>query len=226
MTAEAAPSIKKKILTYVAVLTGVCLAAALGVSVIYVVSRDQIAKNEEKAFMTKLSEVFGDAGDPKPIGGGKIGAESTVYAARTSDGVRYAAIGSARGYQSSVVVLVSVDVPKADTPVEGDPAIYRLVALPTTETPGLGENIHSVTADVSLWGAMAGQGEESGEKRPSFQEHFTGKRLSDLVVEKKADTAKILPITGATITSTAVTKAARQAVQRIMDKTKELYAKP
>ncbi len=59
--------------------------------------------------------------------------------------------------------------------------------------------------------------------RPWFQEQFSGKTLEDLVVDKDPDTDKIVPLTGATITSRATTEAARDAVQRIIDRTREVY---
>jgi len=226
MSEEPQESTAKKIIAYAAVLVGVCLASGIGVSLLYVSNRDRIADNERKAFNDKLAVVLDDAQDPRPIGEVEDEtAEDTVYVAGTHSCVRYATMSSAQGYQSKVVVLVSVDAPRPEVPVDKDPVIYRLAVVSSGETPGLGENIHQVEADVSLWGAIAGQKGSGGEKRPQFQAQFSGKRLSDLVVEKKAGTDKIIPVTGATITSTAVTEAARAAVQRIVDRTEELYGK-
>jgi len=225
MTENQTQSIGRKIVAYAAVLVGVCLVSGAGVSLVFVSNRDRIAENDRKAFNMKLAEVLYDAEDPEPIEKTPL-AEDTVYMARMASGVRYVAMGSAQGYQSKVTVLASLDAPSDRAPVQEDPVLYRVAVVSSGETPGLGENIHAVEADVSLWGALAGQRGSGGEKRPQFQAQFSGKRLSDLVVEKQAGTDKILPVTGATITSTAVTEAVRQAVQRIIETTGRLYSNP
>ena len=85
----------------------------------------------------------------------------------------------------------------------------------------LGEKIRDVEKDVSIWGAIAGQKSTPG--RPWFQEQFSNKRLSDLVVEKRKDSEKIAALTGATITSEATTEAVRIAVKRIIERSAEVY---
>jgi len=225
------PRLKRKLLTYAAILMGVCLVSALALSSLFVLSRDSIRENEEAAFREKLTDVLGDAENPRGIieYADTVPLEDRVYVADLPTRVRYAAMGSAQGYQSVIRVLLSLDAPRAREPVEGDPRIVRLSVVSSGETPGLGENIHKVPAEDSLWGAAwkaVGGGEPaSGEKRrPAFQEQFSGKRLSDLVIMDKApDGAGMVPITGATITSRAVVKAARRAVERIIEQTSETY---
>jgi len=215
-----------KILHYAAVLMGVCLASGAGVSLVYVTSRDRIEANQQKAFEARLQAVLGDAEDCRSLNE-KEPPESpadAVYVARTDAGVRYVAAGSAQGYQSKVTVLVSVDAADPETPGDGDPAVYRLVVLESQETPGLGENVNAVQSDVSLWSAILGRGGNGEQKRPPFQEQFTGKRLSDLQVTGRD--GQITPITGATITSTATTVAAREAIGKIVARTRELYGEP
>ena len=226
MRENANTNLRGKIIRYALVLMGVCLASGLGVSLLFVSARDRIRDNEVKAFQQKLADVLGEDGDATPVGKYPegTGAMDMIYVVEAGMAARYAATGSEQGYQSVITVLVSVDAPAARTPVGDDPRLYRLAVVSSGETPGLGENVNQVEADVSLWGALAGQGGGPGEKkRPAFQEQFSGKRLSDLVVDKQAGTDKIYPVTGATITSTAVTGAARNAVERIIEKTRELY---
>ncbi len=224
MIRNTAPGTANRILRFGAVLTGVCLVSATALSLLYVTSIERIRRNQERAFQEKLSDVLGAAQPPEPLGGDAAPrSEETVYVARTETGVRYVAAGSAQGYQSKIVVLVAVDA-EADTPVGDDPTIYRVAVVSSGETPGLGENINKVEASVSLWAAIfrQGDGDEGAERAPRFQEQFSGKRLSDLVVDKKADTDKIVPITGATISSRVTTQAVRRAVERIIARTKDL----
>jgi electron transport complex protein RnfG len=151
--------------------------------------------------------------------------EEKVYVHSTDGAVLYAATGVAQGYQSPIKVLVAVEADGPDTPLSDNPVIHRMAVVSSQETPGLGETINQVDKDVSVWAALAGRGGESPSdaKRPGFQDQFTGKRLSDLVVEKTPGTDKIQALTGATITSKAATQAARNAVQTIISKTAEAY---
>ena len=152
-----------------------------------------------------LAEVLEEADGYPAVGDYPEGAkeEDKVYMNETSSGILYAAMGVAQGYQSQIKVLVSVAAPGSRTPVGDDPVIHRMAVVESTETPGLGENIKAVEKDVSVWGAMAG--EKPTPQRPWFQEQFSGKRLSDLVVEKRPGTDRIAAVTGATITSRAAT---------------------
>jgi Na+-translocating ferredoxin:NAD+ oxidoreductase RnfG subunit len=210
MTDQPKSDLGRKLATYVAVLTGICLVSAAGVSALYTVSIERIRANAKKSFNESLALVMGEATDTRPINPGAAETE-IVYAGRLPDGrTRYAALGSAQGYQSRIVVLVSVD-----GPVGADPVINAVAVVSSGETPGLGEDIHKVEADVTLWGAIIGAG-NGEQRRPAFQEQFSGKKLSDLKVRKGAGPDGIIPITGATISSRAVTNAARQGVERII----------
>jgi Na+-translocating ferredoxin:NAD+ oxidoreductase RnfG subunit len=261
MTNNESSDILKRVLWYGAVLTAVCLVSGAALATLYTATRDLIALNRVKAFMTTLETAMGGVEDlqvvvpwprqrPVPEGAEVVGAAGeaaryvqlnretfrdrfqqinvaeALFIGSTDGGARYVARGSEPGYQSEVVVLVAVDA-EPRQPVAEDPVIYRMAVVSSEETPGLGENIKSVEKDVSLWAALTrvftGGGLPAQEKRPWFQGQFSGKRLSDLVVQKRADTEMIRPITGATITSKAATAAARQAAQRIIETTAALY---
>ena len=223
MNQKAAPSVGKKALQYTVVLTGICLVCTAGVAVLYVMSKARIAQNAASTFRDKLQEVLGDAKDPQPLGAEEADPLAGVYVARTENVARYAATGAAQGYQSQVTVLVSVDAASGGAAVGDDPVIYRLAVFDSKETPGLGEEIKKVQSDTTLWGMFLGEGGDTS-RRPAFQEQFSGKKLSDLVVDAKIS-GRIVPITGATITSRATTNAARLAVQRIIEKTQEMQGK-
>ncbi|MFW6456887.1 MAG: FMN-binding protein [Planctomycetota bacterium] len=213
----------RKVVLYSAVLMGVCLVSAAGVSVLYVTNRGRIQQNQMKSFRQSLSVVLGDADDAQPLDEETPVNEADVLVAPMDDGVRYVVRGSARGYQSVIEVLVSIDADSADSPLNSDPTIHRVAVVSSQETPGLGENINKVEKDVSLWAAMLGRGNGDGNDRPWFQAQFNGKRLSDLEVRKEDDSG-IEPITGATITSRGTTEAVRNAAETLIEKTRELYA--
>ncbi len=204
----------RRALHYAGVLTAVCLISGAGVSLLYVSNVDRIERQVQLAFEDTLEKVIGDATEPRAV------IEGILWVAdRSPGGVRYVAEGSARGYQSDIKVLVSVDAAAEETPVPEDAAIYRLVVLSSAETPGLGENINLVKRTVSLWQALLGRREDPG--RPWFQAQFSGKNMEDLAI--KDEGGSVEHVTGATETSVATTEAAREALDTIIERTRELY---
>jgi len=223
MNVESDPKEGRKLLQAVVVLTLICLGSGLGVGVMYYSQKDDIEANERSVFYSALAQVLGEADEYPTVGkyDKSVDAEQRVYTRRTESAVLYAAMGTTQGYQSQIKVLVSVKANSAGQPLGDEPLIHRMVVVSSQETPGLGEQIKSVEQDVSVWGAIAGQ--KSMPKRPWFQEQFSNKRLSDLVVERTAETDRIHALSGATITSEAATEAARNAVRRIMARVAEIY---
>lgn len=94
--------------------------------------------------------------------------------------------GESKGYGGAIKLLVAV------TP---DGKVYDFKVLGHNETPGLGDNI----------------------KKPKFKDQFAGKSLAELTVVKRpvTDGSAIEAITGATISSKAVTAAVREAVEAV-----------
>ncbi|MFW6189886.1 MAG: FMN-binding protein [Planctomycetota bacterium] len=208
----------------VLVLAAICLVSGLGVGVLYVRMKDRIEAKQRQVFRSTLAEVLGPAETYPTVGeANPQDAEEGVYMRRTDGGALYATMGSAQGYQSRIKVLVSVEAEDPEQPAAEDPVIHRLAVVSSQETPGLGENVNAVAPDVSIWGAFTAQ--TKGNKRPWFQEQFSGRRLSDLEVVKAEQTEKIEAVTGATITSRATTKAAREAVNKIIEKTRRVYGR-
>ena len=95
--------------------------------------------------------------------------------------------GESKGYGGAIKLLVAV------TP---DGKVYDFKVLGHNETPGLGDNI----------------------KKPKFKDQFAEKSLAELTVVKRpvTDGSAIEAITGATISSKAVTAAVREAVETVI----------
>ncbi|MBN1155772.1 RnfABCDGE type electron transport complex subunit G [candidate division KSB1 bacterium] len=100
--------------------------------------------------------------------------------------VGYAIVAKGQGYSSEIETMVGVDTAGA---------IIGLTVLHQVETPGLGTKIEEI---------------RYGEEKPWFQVQFLGKTPEDLAVEQ--DGGNIKAITGATISSRAVTNSIRDAL--------------
>lgn len=99
--------------------------------------------------------------------------------------VAYIVPGETKGY-GGILKLI--------TAVSPDGKVISFTIKETHETPGLGDKA----------------------ELPPFKDQFTGKDLAHLKVTKNpADKEDILAITGATITSRAVTEAVREAVEKL-----------
>ncbi len=222
MSAEEKSDGSRGLLAGILVLAAICLASGLGLGLLYSHMKEDIEDNRRQAFLDTLGVVLPGAETDDTVGTYADGSlEDRVYAKQTSEGLLYAAMGSAQGYQSQVKVLVSVKGEAPEQPLGDNPKIHRMAVVSSQETPGLGQQIQAVEKSVSVWAAAAGHEQEP--KRPWFQEQFSGKRLEDLVVEKQEDTDKIAALTGATITSRAATEATRKAVQKIINRTRKVY---
>jgi electron transport complex protein RnfG len=160
------------------VITAVSGASLAG---IYNLTKDRIAAQEEKVKTQARQEVL-------------PGVSESGFEEKTEDGITYwegynensTKLGyvfecSGSGYSSNIQITVGVDT---NFEIEGIEITFQ------QETPGLGAKIVEV---------------KPGKKEPWFEEQFDGKKLPALDVMK--DGGKIQSVTGATISSRAVTEA-------------------
>ena len=195
-----------KKLHYTLVLTCVCLGSALGLAGTFVLTEGKIEARRKQKITNALATVQPTAKfDLDAADQGKDG----VYRGTDSNGgTVYAAIGSAQGYSSKVVVLVGFKPDK--TTVQGIRVIEQ------QETPGLGANIQKESTSKTLW-TVLGLAKESSEIPLSFQGQFAGKTTDSLQLVKIPQPDKITAITGATISSAAVMRAVRAAGAKVRE---------
>jgi len=187
-------------------LTAICLVAASALAVSYRLTKPTI---DERARADKLVALRVVLPAAAKFSDRKSGPEIDYYEGRDGSGnlVGYAFSGEAKGYSSNISVMVGVDP-------EG--TITGIKILDQKETPGLGTQAVDVPASRTFWQALFGRGEKSPPGRPPFQEQFAGKTVARLrVVRGKTDT-EIEALTGATITSRAVTDAVKTSLQSFL----------
>lgn len=106
--------------------------------------------------------------------------------------IGYAFLAESRGYSSTIQTLVGVD---------STCKILSVRVLYQQETPGLGTRIEEI---------------RSGDTTPWWQNQFLGKNAVGIAVDK--DNGEIETITGATITSRAVTIGISERAEKIRQK--------
>jgi len=146
---------------------------------------------EKKEKEEALKEMAPEATDPvKAAGKWTIHGKSYEYYVATSSRkpVAYIASTAGKGYSSHIQMLVSLD--KAMK-------IKDVKILHQQETPGLGDQV---------------------EDRKLFLDQFRGKGLLQLVLIKGETKENIQAISGATISSRAVTNGVKDGVQTLVDK--------
>jgi len=173
-------------------LVAIFIAAGLimGVTYKYTSPVRFIAEKKEKE--EALKAMAPDATDPIKPAGNWISSHGKPYEyyLATSSGkpVAYISSTAGKGYSSYIAMLVSLDT---------DLKIKDVKILHHGETPGLGDQVEDV----------------------SFIGQFKGKNLSQIELTKDATkTEKIIAISGATISSRAVTNGVKDAVQTLVDK--------
>lgn len=126
--------------------------------------------------------------------------------------VGYVFLSSGRGFSSVIRTLVGM---------ESDGRITGIKILCQKETPGLGARVEEIKTKKTLFNALIGFFRrevliEEEKLRPWFQEQFSGKELKNLYVVKEEPGDKIQAITGATISSKAVTDSVRERAGEIL----------
>ena len=194
-----------KKLHYTLVLSCVCLGSALGLAGTFVLTEAKIEERKQQKIDNALSTVLPAASSFKAVEG-----HEGVFLGADDQGkeVGCAGTGSFQGYSSKIVVMVGFQS-------DGDALkIVGLRVIDQQETPGLGANIQKESTAKTLW-TVLGLAEESTNIPLSFQDQFRGHAVSALQLVKTPEANKIVAITGATISSTAVVRAVQDAGDKV-----------
>lgn len=158
-------------------LVVVYVIGGLILSFVYAKASPIIYKNNEEAKKQALKRLMPDADDIKKLGDWTTHEKHAEYyiARKGNDVIGYIVQSFGKGYSSYIDTLIAVDK---------DFKVQKIDILHHAETPGLGDEIESV----------------------SFQGQFAGKDFDHLKVMKTETKDYIQAISGATISSRAVTE--------------------
>lgn len=185
----------REILQLAVALTIITAVAGTALSRVYVLTRDRIEAVERQRELDAMRLALPEATvfEPDTVDGFVY---FRGYADSTNIGgqpVGYVARAAGKGYSSTILTMVGVDP---------DMQITGIKVASQQETPGLGTRIEEV---------------RSGEQRAWFQRQFEGLRADQLELTRTGEGNTIESITGATISSRAVTESVRRTVRQLED---------
>jgi len=194
----------------------VCLLNGLALGLVYECTKGSIDRAAAKTLTESLKIVIPQAdrfSEMKecPVPDGKPISYYDAYA-KGGEVIGYAILGERQGYQSVLKVLVGIDP---------NGVIQGIKVLQQAETPGLGARVDEVQTKETLWTRMADlfkkHNEVAENQQPWFQEQYRGLSANELVLLKAAQKGKgIHAITGATITSRALTQAVQDSIEAFL----------
>lgn len=200
-------------LRYVITLAFICAVMATVLSIVYSLTNPKIMQQKKEAQDRALKEVFSSAEHFEPV---KDEGGILYYKAYRTSEMRkllgYAFKAEGQGYASTIETMAGMDT-------KGE--ITGISILFQNETPGLGAKVNEVVVTTTLWQAIKDKfsGKEETEDiafTPWFCAQFKGKKIRDLLVVKEETTKNIQAITGATISSEALTDSVRKKAEEIL----------
>ncbi|MCX6338896.1 MAG: RnfABCDGE type electron transport complex subunit G [Candidatus Aureabacteria bacterium] len=206
----------RDVLKLTVLLTVVCLLNGLALGLVYEVTRGAIAKTAARTVAESLKLVVPQAdrfSEKKecPLAGGRAIAYREAYS-RSGELIGYALASERQGYQSVLKVLVGIN-PQG--------VIQGVKVLEQAETPGLGSRIDELKVSETIWTCIANlfnkKNAGAADQRPWFQEQYRGLAAGEITLLRPSQGGKgIHALTGATITSRALTQAVRDSIEAFL----------
>ena len=198
-------------LRLVGTLAAIALVASFGLSAVYNATHEITEEYKRQAEAQARIEALGCGPDAffdetvtDSIVSGREFAYHTAYASEGSEevvGYSFKAYG--KGYSSTIETIVGVDT---------SGRIREIEITSQQETPGLGAKVVEVASQNTLWDVLGGNAVDESRVEPWFEEQFNGEGSGDLEVVRSESQDGILAITGATISSDAVTNSIREGL--------------
>ncbi len=180
---------------FVVVLGLVCFISASLLSYVYAKTQPKIEDQKKKLEQESMYYVL-----PEAVRFERND-ECDCYIGEDKHGniVGYVFISSEKGYSSVIKLMVGVN---KDYVIEG------IKVLSQNETPGLGTKIVEVKSNTTVWDAIKGIKEQKDKNIPEFLKQFIGKDMATLI--------EVHTISGATISSSAVIRAVKKGMERLV----------
>jgi electron transport complex protein RnfG len=202
-------------LRLVGTLAAIALVASFGLSAVYNATHEitEEYKRQEQE-LARIEALACDEGahfvltKTDSLVGNREFSYYTAYASEGSDEILgYAFVAYGKGYSSTIETVVGMG---------RDGKICGIKITDQKETPGLGAKLQETASQNTLWAVMSGSAVDETGLKPWFQNQFAGLRAGDLRVVKSRAEDGILAITGATISSEAVTSSVVEGLSMLV----------
>lgn len=196
-------------------LAAIALVASFGLSAVYNATHEitEEYKRQEQE-LARIEALACDAGahfvltETDSIVGNTEFSYYTAYASEGSDEILgYAFMAYGKGYSSTIETVVGMG---------RDGRICGVKVTDQKETPGLGAKLQEIASQNTLWAVMTASGVDETGLKPWFQNQFAALSADDLRVVKSGAEEGILAITGATISSEAVTVSVAEGLRMLV----------
>ena len=203
-------------LRLIVTLTAIAAAASFGLSAVYNATheiteeykRQEQASARVEALGCTIDAVFEETVTDSLIDGRPFSFYTAYADESRAEVLGYAFSAYGKGYSSTIETIVGV---------QGDGSICGIKIVDQKETPGLGAKVQEVASENTLWAVLSGGAVDESGKRPWFQVQYDGLKAEDLKVVKSPSEEGILAITGATISSDAVTESVKRGLTTLMN---------
>jgi electron transport complex protein RnfG len=201
----------KEITRYSIILLVVTCLAGAGLGGVRLLTYEKEKMLEEENIAEARQEVLPGAVEFKR----ELSDKKDVFSGYDSQGyiLGWVFTAEGKGYSSDIKTIAGLSL-------EGK--ITGIKIVEQKETPGLGAKVEEIAGGETLLGfikRILGAKPENVQKeeKPYFQKQFAGKKIEDLKVVKGKTDKYIEGITGATITSKAVTDSVRNKAKKVLD---------
>jgi len=211
----------KRVFRLAATLGVITSVAGFGLGLVYTATKDRIAAAEASETIQGLAVVLRgyevDADAPQQVD------DVEYWVGRNREGaLGYAFIAIGSGYSGEIRTLVGMNA-------QGE--ILGLTVLSQQETPGLGARVQEVASHVYLWDWLtAWAREEQPSGRPWFAEQFRGLKAEGIDIHKGVEWQAmsdqerqalrernaVSALSGATITTRAITRSIEAAAAKVL----------
>jgi Na+-translocating ferredoxin:NAD+ oxidoreductase subunit G len=192
------------------VLFIITAVSALALAFVYTATREKVLQTEQNKKVSAYSKIF-----PDYTFGEEQAADGQIYIEafdKEKKPAGYILFAESKGYSSILKIVYGIGL---DGTIKGITVIYQ------KETPGLGARCEEVKKDTTLIGLFKNfinktAGKKNQPAMPWFQKQYEGLTLDDLWLRSQKNGGKIVSMTGATVTSNAITKGVRESLEKFI----------
>lgn len=186
------------------------MVVSLAVAIVYIGTKDTIQQKENLQRTEAIMSVLPGMEKLEEITSAGTLPEDKIYQGFDVDGnlIGYAVMGSSNGYGGPIKVMVGVSTDKSE--------ILAIKIVGHQETPGLGDRINEIKSNKTIYKVIFDRENlKEDPTTPWFCEQFQRKVFNQLEIVKQKGSDKIDAITGATVSSTAVVEAVKDAMNKL-----------